>query len=510
LIDSAVSYIPEVVWNDSTTHGLSSGGGGVSAFTAQPTWQTNFAGITAGSNRVVPDIALDASPDNAGYLYCTSDTSGWNSGQVASCNSGFRDSSTQDLTVAGGTSFAAPIFAGMMAVLNQSQNSPGQGVINPTLYKLASNATTYASAFHDITSGTNDCAALGATVCTGPGATEYSAGVGYDEASGLGSVDLYQLLKAWPAVATTAAASATTVTAASATVAPSANDAITITVAPAPGDTVTTTPTGSVDVTVGSTTTSVSLVNGTATYTFSDATAGQYEITANYSGDSTYASSAGQSLVTVAAATGPSSTPGFALTATNISVVAGSSGTSTVTVTPSGGYTGTVTWSTATAVPTLSNGCYELNSVPVSGTAAVTTTLTVLTNAAQCPTATTSAVRSSARRRFLPGTAGVSAVRPVPAPFRSVPIGVAMAGLLTVGFFGRRRWGVRLLVAGLFAVLGLGVSGCGSSMTPQPPGPAAENVTAGVYTLTLTGTDSANAAITASTTVMVTVTAASN
>jgi subtilase family serine protease len=118
-IDSAVSYIPEGVWNDdSSQYGLSSGGGGVSIYTAAPTWQANVPGIAAGASyRMVPDIALDASPDNAGYLYCTSDTTGWSTGQVASCNNGFRDSSTQDLTVAGGTSFAAPIFAGMMAVI---------------------------------------------------------------------------------------------------------------------------------------------------------------------------------------------------------------------------------------------------------------------------------------------------------------------------------------------------------------------------------------------------------
>lgn len=516
LIDSAVSYIPEVVWNDSNTQGLSSGGGGVSAFTAQPTWQTNFAGITVGSKREVPDIALDASPNNAGYLYCTSDTAGWNPGQVASCNSGFHDSSTQDLTVAGGTSFAAPIFAGMMAVINQSQNSPGQGVVNPTLYSLASNAATYASAFHDVTGGTNDCAALGATVCTGAGATEYSAGVGYDEASGLGSVDLYQLLKAWPAAATTsmpvAAASATTVTAASATVAPSASDAITITVAPSPGDTVTTTPTGSVELTVGKTTTSVSLVNGTATYTFSEATAGQYEITANYPGDSVYGSSSAQFLVTVAAASAPSTTPGFALTATNVTVAAGGTGTSTVTITPANGYTGTVNWSAETSVPTLTNGCYNINAVSVPGTAAVTTTLTVYTNEVNCTAATSSAVASpNARRRFLPGAAKVAAGMPMRSPFHSVPMGIAMAGMLAVGFLGRRSRGVRLLmVAGLFAVLGFGVSGCSSgSMAPAQPatgsapappatGPASENATAGVYDITLTGTDSANTAITAS------------
>jgi subtilase family serine protease len=510
-IDSAVSYIPEGVWNDDTANSknpLSSGGGGVSLYTSQPTWQTNVPGIPTGSNRTVPDIALDASPDNAGYLYCTSDTTGWSSGQVASCNSGFRDSSTQDLTVAGGTSFAAPIFAGMMAVIDQSLNSPGQSVVNPTLYSMASNGTTYASAFHDITSGTNDCAVAGSTICSGAGANEYQAGPGYDEASGLGSVDLYHLLTAWPAATTAtavAATSATTVTAASATVAPSATDTLTINVAPAAGDTVTTTPTGSVEVTVptatGPTTTSISLVNGMATYTFSDATAGQYEITVNYPGDSIYGSSTGSYLVTVATPTGPSTTPGFALTATNVTVAAGSTGTSTVTITPANGYAGTVDWSAVTAVPTLLDGCYAIANTAVSGTAAVTATLTVYTDSSQCTAATTSTTSSAAtanvRRRFATRApaAGVSAVTPTKAPFGPVPMGVAFAGLLAVGFVGRRSRGVRLLmVAGLFAVLGLGMSGCGGSSSTA----SGTDATAGVYDITLTGTDSANAAITAS------------
>src|ERR1039458_4486108 len=56
-------------------------------------------------------------------------------------------------------SFDAPIFSGMVAIINQKLNSTGQGVINSTLYSLAADSSTYASAFHDITSGGNECAA---------------------------------------------------------------------------------------------------------------------------------------------------------------------------------------------------------------------------------------------------------------------------------------------------------------------------------------------------------------
>ncbi len=192
-----------MAWNDDSAtdvldYGLSSGGGGVSIFTAAPSWQTGVPGIPAGGAfRLVPDVALDASPNNAPYAYCSSDSTAWASGQYSSCNAGLRDSSSQDLTVAGGTSFAAPIFSGMLAIINQAKGYTSQGVVNPTLYILASNPATYASAFHDITTGNNECG-LGISYCSTADAASFAATVGYDQATGLGSVDLNNLLNAWP------------------------------------------------------------------------------------------------------------------------------------------------------------------------------------------------------------------------------------------------------------------------------------------------------------------------
>ncbi len=200
---SALSYIPEQAWNDNSTagiaSGLSSGGGGVSMFTPAPSWQTGVPGIPPGATfRLLPDVALDASPDNAPFAYCSSDNTAWASGQQGSCTTGLRDTSSQDLTVAGGTSFAAPVFSGMVAILSQARGYTWQGVVNPTLYSLAANPVTYASAFHDIIAGNNECN-LGVTYCgTGTDVTNYAAGVGYDEATGLGSIDLNNLLAAWP------------------------------------------------------------------------------------------------------------------------------------------------------------------------------------------------------------------------------------------------------------------------------------------------------------------------
>ena len=245
VVSSALSYIPEQAWNDdSSTGGLGAGGGGVSIYTPRPAWQaTTVPGITAVNTavgttfRLVPDIALDSSPVSAPYVLCTSDTTYWATGQVSSCTSGFRDASSGDLSVAGGTSFAAPIFAGMLALINQSKGyTAGQGLINSTLYTLASTPATYQSAFHDTTTGGNQCLA-GASYCNGTTtASSYLTATGYDLATGLGSLDLGKLVTAWPAntIATNskftlAATAATTPTTTTALPNPSGTSTITVT-----------------------------------------------------------------------------------------------------------------------------------------------------------------------------------------------------------------------------------------------------------------------------------------
>ena len=240
IVVSALSYIPEMAWNDDSaafpTDPLSSGGGGVSIFTPAPSWQTGVPGIPTGSAfRFVPDIALNASPNNAAYAYCTSDATAWAAAGIGSCTSGLR-ATNGDLTVAGGTSFAAPIFAGMVAILGQAKGYTYQGVVNPNLYTLASNPTTYALAFHDITVGNNTCS-IGATFCSTAGAADYNTSIGYDEATGLGSIDLNNLLDAWPpntagtstAPAFTLGSTALSLTQTSATATASGTSTITIT-----------------------------------------------------------------------------------------------------------------------------------------------------------------------------------------------------------------------------------------------------------------------------------------
>lgn len=382
---SAKSYIPEQVWNDSSAStGLSAGGGGVSSYISRPSWQTGVTGIPAGTFRLVPDISLASSPNNAGYLYCSSDSS---TGITGSCAHGFRDANSTSLTIAGGTSFAAPIFAGILAIINQKTNNTYAGLVNPTLYTLASNATTYASAFHDITSGNNGCTngvqyptsfntngsvkTYGQT-CTSAQAGQYTTNTGYDLATGLGSIDVYNLLQAWPNSAPKTGSS-TTLSAATLTPQAGANDNITITVASASSG-VTTVPTGTVLLTVdgaGATTLTVG-ANGTVTYSFSSTVTTAHVIQAVYSGDTVFSTSTGTITVTVVASTLKTSTT--TATAATSPAIGGVTDAIAVTVAPSTGTTPVPTGSvavyldgasTAAATLTLSGtGTASYNYVP--------------------------------------------------------------------------------------------------------------------------------------------------
>jgi hypothetical protein len=129
--------------------------------------------------RHVPDIAFAASWDHDGYLTFTD-------GEIAS---------------EGGTSAAAPLFAGVLALLNQHivksgfQVQPGLGNINPRLYELARTAP---DVFHDVVSGdTLVPCRPGSPDCGPSGSYGFMAGPGYDHATGLGSIDIDKLFRNW-------------------------------------------------------------------------------------------------------------------------------------------------------------------------------------------------------------------------------------------------------------------------------------------------------------------------
>jgi uncharacterized protein (TIGR03437 family) len=186
---SATGYIPEMVWNDTAASvasesGLAAGGGGASVYFTEPPWQNGIA--PNDGMRHVPDLSFPASSYHDPFYIYTSDYLDVGSNTPA--------------TAIGGTSCAAPSMAGVVALLNQYLVSSGAikqaglGNINPTLYRLAQSQS---SAFHDITVGNNivPCA-IGTPNCTN-GTLGYAAGPGYDSASGLGSVDAYNLAHAW-------------------------------------------------------------------------------------------------------------------------------------------------------------------------------------------------------------------------------------------------------------------------------------------------------------------------
>ncbi|MBZ5724063.1 MAG: S53 family peptidase [Acidobacteriia bacterium] len=163
---SALSYIPETVWNESAGaggRGLWATGGGASAIYAKPSWQSG-PGVPADGVRDIPDVSLSAA-GHVAYLVVQ--------------NGG--------LYAVGGTSASSPAFASLMALVVQ-QTGSRQGNANTSFYRLAAQqAAGGASIFHDISTGSNAV----------PGTSGYSAAAGFDLATGLGSVDAYQMATRW-------------------------------------------------------------------------------------------------------------------------------------------------------------------------------------------------------------------------------------------------------------------------------------------------------------------------
>lgn len=148
------AWFSEEVWNDSVT--ANGTGGGLSAAIPRPSWQRGpgvAVAIPAAArrDREVPDVSADADPRTGATVVI----------------GGRR-------TAGGGTSQAAPIWAGLCALLDQYLEQHGGhalGALNPLLYELAASKQPYPP-FHDVTVGGN---------------AVYQAGVGYDPASGLGT-----------------------------------------------------------------------------------------------------------------------------------------------------------------------------------------------------------------------------------------------------------------------------------------------------------------------------------
>jgi subtilase family serine protease len=193
---SALSYIPEGAWNEPFNNNgatqPASSGGGVSLDIPTPSWQTGTGVPAARKGRYTPDISFSASAHD-GYFGCLASAGG---SCVPNSQGGFGFVSFS------GTSAAAPDMAGITALLDAKLGT-ASGNLNPMLYKLASSAPT---AFHDVTvatSGVSGCTVSRASMCNNsvPGPDGLSGGqagflvtTGYDEVTGLGSLDVNKFL----------------------------------------------------------------------------------------------------------------------------------------------------------------------------------------------------------------------------------------------------------------------------------------------------------------------------
>ncbi len=328
---TALSYIPEAAWNQgrfSTTYlnsaatatqtgsGIVGGGGGISMFTARPSWQTGSGiptgtdaihvysgtGIAAGSpitglHRLVPDVSFIAANGHDGTLFCAEGVCS------ESVTGGLANAG-----VVGGTSVAAPAMASAQALIDAA-NGGRQGNANIYYYGLANQQYTASATacqaaigtaanpavtlpagtcnFHDIVAGSN----IVPTASTGTAGLGFSAGAGFDEASGLGSVNIANVARNWSSVAFNATATSFTLTPTTATHGASQN--FTVAVTPASGSG---TPTGDISIiasqeTAYGTPQVFTLAGGSASGIINSLPAGTYSVHAHYAGDSTFASS---------------------------------------------------------------------------------------------------------------------------------------------------------------------------------------------------------------------------
>jgi len=485
---SALSYIPEMVWNDSSsTNGLEGGGGGKSTLFTKPSWQTG-TGVPADGVRDVPDISLSASPNHDGYLFCAS----------GFCTSGYRNSSN-NLDVVGGTSVSTPAFAALLALVEQKVGHRLANA-NPAIYGLA-NSTYYANVFHDVTVGNNDSpCTVGSTGCTAS-PIGYSATVGYDLASGWGSVDAYNMAQYWTTISGSVSSFINTTTTLSATpnsLASTATTTLTATVSSTSG-----TPTGTVQFYLCNTASacspstatsgslaypyiaSATLSGGVASYTYSPSTlaAGTWQVYALYTGSSTYASSLGSTSFTITTSVAASYT--LTPATTSLSVAPGGTASPiTFTVTGVNAFAGTITFSAASTL----DGEYSFSA----------TTVTLSTTA-------TSDSQSGGLQQSVPGGSRAALRR-----FETGG-GIALAGLFLFGVTGgrrrKRRLPVLLAVLMLAALMG-GMTGCGGSSSSSGGSGGTLNSPAGTYpvTVTATGVASSGGTVTQTATVTLTVT----
>ena len=458
---SALSYIPEVAWNESGLEAGGSGlwatGGGASLYYAKPSWQTG-TGVPADGKRDVPDVSLSTAGHD-GYLV---DILG-------------------SFYIISGTSAASPSMAGLMALVDQ-KTSARQGNANAIFYPLATLASAGGAAvFHGTTGGNNSV----------PGLAGFIAGPHYNEATGLGSPDAFVLVNHWtdshasPAFSITTASSGASISrgaqasvTAAVAVTGGFSGAVALSVAglpsgvtasftpatlAAPGSgTSTLTLTASASATVGSATLTISAVSGSTTKT-------------------------AQLTLTVAA-------PVFNLTesASALSLPAAHSGTITLTTAAGAGFNSAVAL-TASGLPTGVTASFSIATIPAPGSGSSVLTLTAAsTTASGTHSITITATGGGATEQV---SLSVTVVAPVftlseNASALSVVVGHSGTVTLTTAAGSGFNSSLQLTAAGLPA----GVSASLSNSTISAPGSgssvltltAASTATPGTHTITIT------------------------
>jgi hypothetical protein len=345
---SAKGYIPETTWNDTCTNALFGtalgystnaetncsnsqlahyvstvgGSGGASNCTTsngsvascavgypKPSWQTG-AGVPNDNARDIPDVSLFASNGFEGSFYAICE---------ADQTSGHSCSATGNFLGVGGTSASAPAFAGIMALVNQKTQTQ-QGNANYILYGMAAQQP---NAFNDVTAGTiaTPCAknTLNCTLSNGSDTygilSGYTAGAGYDLATGLGSVNANNLVNQWTSVTNGLQGTSTTL-ALNPPASPIPHGTavpVNISVAPTQGGG---TATGRVSLlaSTGPDVADFTLNNGSVSAPTNSLPGGSYTVSAHYAGDETFSAS-NSSPVSVTVSPEASVTTAIALTA---------------------------------------------------------------------------------------------------------------------------------------------------------------------------------------------------
>lgn len=286
--------------------------------------------------RNIPDVAIEANTDN---WYCINGKP---------CAGGL-----------GGTSLAAPRWAGFLALVNEqavNNGKPSVGFLNPTIYTIGT-GTNYASDFHDITTGNNNDSGTGG----------YNAVTGYDLATGWGSPNGQAFIDAL-AGAPAGSTQSFTLSAAPGT----------LTVAQGGSGTSTITVTGASGFTGNVTLTATGLPSGvTATFSPNPAT-GSSSLTLAANSTATLGSAtvtiqgvSGSLNATATLALSVQAAPSFTVgsSVTSLTIAQGSSGTATLTITGQNGFAGAVTFS-ATGLPSGVTATFSPN--PATGNSTLT------------------------------------------------------------------------------------------------------------------------------------------